>query len=82
MIGIEPGQRWRHFKGGIYVIVANAHDEATGLAVVVYRGVNDATTWVRPLSNFLGRVKDSIERPSPQRFVLMDEPDLDTGARE
>lgn len=61
----NPGEFWRHFKGGIYRIVSLATVEATGERVVIY--TRDTRTWSRPLSEFLGDVsRDGYVGP---RFV-------------
>lgn len=65
-----PGQTWRHWKGGLYTIVALAHEEATGDVVVVYQSDALLTQWARPLSAFLGRVKQT-DGPSVLRFTLV-----------
>lgn len=60
-----PGQFWRHFKGGVYQIVAVATVEATHDRVVVYKG--SSGTWTRPMGEFLGTVcRDGYHGP---RFV-------------
>jgi hypothetical protein len=51
--GVLPGQTWRHVKtGGTYRVVAVAIEEATLVAVVVYKG-HDEIMWTRPLHAFL-----------------------------
>lgn len=42
----------RHYKGGIYRVIAHATDEATGQPVVVYRSEQDGRMWVRTLENW------------------------------
>lgn len=51
------GKRYRHFKGGIYIVTDIAvHSETEGI-MVVYKSFNDPTlTWVRPLAMFLSEV--------------------------
>lgn len=66
----NPGEFWRHFKGGIYRIVALATDELTGEQVAIY--TRNARTWSRPLADFLGNVsRDGYEGP---RFVPAEVP--------
>lgn len=54
----DPGLDWphhgphRHYKGGIYRVIAHATDEATGQPVVVYRSEQDGRVWVRTLANW------------------------------
>ena len=51
------GKRYRHFKGGIYIVTDIAvHSETEGL-MVVYKSFKEPTlTWVRPLSMFVSEV--------------------------
>lgn len=57
-----PGEFWRHFKGGIYQILAVAQVESTHDRVVVYKG--DSGTWTRPLQEFIGNVsRDGYDGP-------------------
>jgi hypothetical protein len=58
--GIEPGQVYRHYKGGLYVIVAVAIDEASLEPMVVYRSNRRGTTWIRTLANFIERIKMEV----------------------
>ena len=63
-------QYWRHYKGGLYMIVDIAHDTRSGEAVVVYNTVSyhSVGMWVRPIGEFLGYT-ESHER----RFTLESE---------
>lgn len=61
---------WRHYKGSVYSIVCLAHDENSGVPVVVYRNAKwsddyeawidnpEASTWVRPLHQWYELVED------------------------
>jgi len=57
--GPQPGQIWRHYKGGIYRVVLLAREERTGLPGVVYESMRDGLTWFRPLEDFLAIVRDA-----------------------
>lgn len=51
------GTRYRHFKGGIYLVTDIAVHSETAELMVVYRTFNDMSkVWVRPLSMFLSDV--------------------------
>ena len=58
---VEPGQLWRHFKGGICEIITVATHSETEELMVVYK-CDACVTWVRPMSMFLSRV-DKEEYP-------------------
>lgn len=51
------GKRYRHFKGGIYIVTDIAvHSETEGV-MVVYKNFDEPTlTWVRPLNMFISEV--------------------------
>ncbi len=48
---IEPGTRWRHYKGNVYEVLAIGCMKATDEKVVVYQQVGHGhrSVWVRPL---------------------------------
>lgn len=48
------GSLWRHYKGGLYTVVAIAKLESNPTAgdQVVYSSVETKETWVRPLSEW------------------------------
>ena len=64
---VRVGQRWRHYKGGEYDVVAIALLEATLDAAVVYAG-RDGIVWIRALRVFL---EDAS--PGVARFSRIDE---------
>ena len=49
---VQPGDTLRHYKGGCYVWIAVAVNEADLVPVGVYRTKGGETIWVRPLSVF------------------------------
>ena len=51
------GKRYRHFKGGIYIVTDIAVHSETGNLMVVYKSFKDPSlTWARPISMFLSEV--------------------------
>lgn len=50
------GGIYRHFKGGLYQLMAIAREESTMRLMVVYRSLQDKCTWVRPFNEFFGFV--------------------------
>lgn len=69
------GQRYRHFKGGIYVVTAIAMHSETEEPLVVYKNFDDPSlVWARPLSMFISEV-DHQKYPNVKqtmRFERMD----------
>lgn len=62
----QPGKRYRHFKGGLYEVIARGLIEGTRLPMVVYRTLDLGVSWVwiRPLGEFTGAATvDGIEVP-------------------
>lgn len=52
----QPGETYRHFKGGLYEIVARSLREDTLEPLVTYRSLEDGECWTRTLENFNGSV--------------------------
>lgn len=49
---IEVGNKYRHFKGHEYIVIAIANDSETLEKVVVYKNLNNDDYWVRPYDMF------------------------------
>ena len=50
---VEAGEIWRHFKGGLYEIIAIAKDSETKETVVCYSRLGVGEQWVRRQKEFL-----------------------------
>ena len=51
------GKRYRHFKGGIYIVTDIAVHSETERMMVAYKSFNEPTlTWVRPFDMFISEV--------------------------
>ena len=57
MIHPEPGL-YRHYKGGLYTLLATARHSETEEWHAFYRSEAHGTLWVRPLATWLGLVGD------------------------
>jgi hypothetical protein len=58
------GVRYRHYRGGLYEIVATGFLEDTEAPCVVYRSLERGTVWVRTAKNFLETIEhDGKELP-------------------
>ena len=62
---------YQHYKGNVYMAMAIARNEKTLDEMVVYQSLqNDEEVWVRPLNEFLEKVKhNGNEIP---RFTYID----------
>lgn len=49
---IQPGELYRHYKGGEYEVITLAIQENTLEPLVVYRSLAKNTVWVRTLKNW------------------------------
>lgn len=69
------GKRYRHFKGGIYVVVDIAVHSETAECMVIYESFdNPALVWARPLTMFLSEVDkkkypDVLQKMRFEEFV-------------
>lgn len=71
---IAPFQIYRHFKGGLYLVLSLALDENTKEPLVVYLSLNgDNKVWSRSMSEFSSFVPEGKENPTGQinRFQLV-----------
>ena len=71
---ILPFQIYRHFKGGLYLVLAVALSEEGFTPTVVYMSLNgDNKVWTRNQSDFMSPVPEGRENPTGQanRFELV-----------
>lgn len=54
--GPKAGETYRHYKGGLYVIVCLSIQENTLETLVTYRSNTQKTYWTRTLANFTSSV--------------------------
>ena len=61
---------YRHFKGGKYVLLAEAQESESLEEVVVYKALyGEGKVWVRPKAMFYGTtMKDGVEVPRFQEI--------------
>lgn len=57
LCGIESGQVYFHYKGGVYVVIATAITEDTLEPMVVYHSNLKGTNSIRTLANWLENVQ-------------------------
>jgi hypothetical protein len=57
-----PGERWKHYKGGVYEIITLANHSENQESLVVYKSIPFGSVYARPLAMWedeceLGRIK-------------------------
>jgi hypothetical protein len=64
-----PGERWQHYKGGIYEIITLANHSETQEALVIYKSIPFGSVYARPLSMWQERCElESAEFPRFQKM--------------
>jgi hypothetical protein len=64
-----PGERWQHYKGGIYEIITLANHSETQEALVIYKSIPFGSIYARPLS--MWEEKCEIENMEQPRFIRL-----------
>jgi len=60
----RDGQKFRHYKGGEYRVVATGFLEDSETPCVVYRSLEKGAVWVRTAKNFLELIEhDGMQQP-------------------
>jgi hypothetical protein len=63
----QPGQRYRHFKGGLYEVMLVAIHSENEEELVIYRDLRDGRFWARPLRMWSEQVEqDGFKGPRYQ----------------
>lgn len=63
----RPGERYRHYKGGEYEVIAAAVHESELYPLVVYRSLAYGYVWARPLDAWREVVE--VEGRTVRRFT-------------
>jgi len=68
----EPGQKYRHYKGGLYEVISMATHSETSEPLVVYKSVLFGSVYARPLSMWFEKISsESMLNPIQDiRFKL------------
>jgi len=69
---IKPG-RYKHYRGGTYVVLFTALDTETNKPMVVYMNETHGTYYVRSLKEFTSKVMEDSEDGGVPRFKRIDE---------
>ena len=67
------GKKYRHFKGGEYIVVEIGYDtEIGGRKLVVYKSLYDSKVWIRPYEMFISKV-DKEKYPNVKQIYRFEE---------
>ena len=69
---LKPG-RYRHYRGGVYVVLFTAQHSDDGKPHVVYMNEKHGTFYIRPLKEFTSDVNVDSEDGAIPRFKLLEE---------
>ncbi|MBT2759955.1 DUF1653 domain-containing protein [Paenibacillus sp. ISL-20] len=61
---VTKGDKYRHYKGGLYKIVSLATHTETQEGLVIYEDEN-RNRWARPIEMFFGYLEDGTRRFEP-----------------
>ncbi len=64
-----PGERWQHYKGGVYEVITLANHSETQEALVIYKSIPFGSVYARPLS--MWQEACEIEGMPGPRFTLL-----------
>ena len=70
---IEPGQRYRHFKGDLYEVITTALHSENYCPLVVYKNLSTGDVFARPYDMFCGKKELESQNRIVNRFELVEE---------
>ena len=70
---IEPGQRYRHFKGDLYEVITTALHSENYCPLVVYKNLSTGEVYARPYDLFCGKKELESQNRIVKRFELVEE---------
>ena len=65
----QPGEKWLHYKGGLYEIVCMCNHTETNEELVIYRSLSFGGWHARPYSEWYDEIQVEGERYSTNRFI-------------
>lgn len=72
-MNVAVGKIYKHFKGGIYKVIAIGFDtEIDNRRLVVYESLYDDKVWVRPYEMFISKV-DKNKYPDVKQIYRFEE---------
>lgn len=66
-VGPRPGEVYRHYKGGLYTVMARAIHEETLEPLVIYQSNAKGSVWARTLGVFAGLAEVEADRDFVRR---------------
>jgi hypothetical protein len=65
----QPGEKWLHYKGGLYEIVCMCNHTETNEELVIYRSLSFGGWHARPYSEWHDEIQVEGERYTTNRFI-------------
>ena len=66
-----PGEKYQHYKGGMYEVICLANHTDNNEVLVIYKSLSFGSTYARPLNEWLDFVEwdNSVNPYKDKRFV-------------
>jgi hypothetical protein len=64
-----PGERWKHYKGGVYEVITLANHSETKEPLVIYKSISFGSVYARPLA--IWHEPCMLNGATANRFTLM-----------
>lgn len=68
---VEVGRTYKHFKGGLYLVLGIGKYSETEEDMVIYKALyGDNLVWIRPLNNFIEVVNKNGQKNRFEKIII------------
>ncbi len=68
---VEVGKTYKHFKGGLYLVLGIGKYSETEEDMVIYKALyGDNLIWIRPLNNFIEVVNKNGQKNRFEKIII------------
>ena len=68
---VEVGKTYKHFKGGLYLVLGIGKYSETEEDMVIYKALyGDNLVWIRPLNNFIEVVNKNGQKNRFEKIII------------
>lgn len=68
---VEVGKTYKHFKGGLYLVLGIGKYSKTEEDMVIYKALyGDNLVWIRPLNNFIEVVNKNGQKNRFEKIII------------